>query len=626
MGAMSGSRPEERSAVEHDPRFIPFARFDDLITEKGVVFVDPAQTPQLVADQPGDVVPVLHAVEEAAAAGCWAAGFVSYEAATAFDESLPTRSAVHGDPCGELPLAWFGLFNEARPIATLQPEAQKASAYTGTPWQPGWKPADYSRNVDAVRERIAAGDTYQCNLTVRLHATVDGELIGLYRDLVLAQRGAYNAYIDTGRFVVASASPELFFNWSGDRLTTRPMKGTVARGRWPAEDAAQATKLRLSAKDRAENVMIVDLLRNDLGKVAAWGSVEVPALFELERYETLWQLTSTVTARPREGTTLVEVFRALFPSGSVTGAPKRSTMAMIAQLEESRRGVYCGAIGIVAPPGAAFRARFNVAIRTAVIDRMSGAAVYGTGGGITWDSTAEAEHAELMTKAAILRAAPDDFALVETMGFRPGEGLRNRELHLARLAGSACYFGFQFDPSRIRTSLQEALRKVREPCRVRLEVSRSGVASVQLGPLPSPSSRPVLLAVDLEPVDSSDVFLFHKTTRRSTYEERADRHREADDVVLVNERDELTEATIANLAIRLDGRWWTPPVESGCLPGIERLRLIEQGRLTERILTRDVLEAADGLALVSSLRGWRSATISRPGASSRNSAKTSTRG
>ncbi|MHB1713031.1 MAG: aminodeoxychorismate synthase component I, partial [Acidimicrobiales bacterium] len=558
---MSGSYPEERSPLEDPAELVPFARFDDLITGHGVVFADPAPELQiLVADQPGDVVPVLRAVEEATAGGCWAAGFVSYEAATALDGNLATRGAAPGEPLGELPLAWFGLFEAPRTVATLSPGAEAAWAYSGTPWQPGWDVAGYGRTIDAIRARIAAGDSYQCNFTVRLHARVHGELLGLYRDLAMAQHGAYNAYLDTGRFVVACASPELFFEWSRDRLTTRPMKGTAARGRWPAEDAAQAETLACSAKDRAENVMIVDLLRNDLGKVATWGSVHVPALFELERYETLWQLTSTVTARPRPGTTLVELFRALFPCGSVTGAPKRSTMAIIAELEGSRRGVYCGAIGIVAPPGAAFRARFNVAIRTAVVDRTTGDAVYGTGGGITWDSTADAEHEELMTKTAILRPHFEEFALVETMGFRPGEGVRNLERHLARMADSASHFGFLFELGRIRRTLRAALRNVRVPCRVRLEVDRSGSASVQLGPLPPSSPRPVLLAVDLDPVDSTDVLLFHKTTRRSIYEARASRHPEADDVVLVNERNELTETTIANLAVQLGRKWWTPPI------------------------------------------------------------------
>ena len=322
---------------------------------------------------------MLRAVEEAAASGRWAAGFVAYEAAAGLDPTLVTRTLAPGEPFGELPLAWFCLFDGPRSVEGLEPGAETEGSYTVAPWQPDWDGVGYGRKLDRVRERLGEGDTYQCNLTVRLRSRADGDLLGVYRDLALAQRGAHNAYVDTGRFVVASASPELFFDWTGDRLTTRPMKGTAPRGRWPAEDAAHAEALAVSVKERAENLMIVDLLRNDLGKLAAVGSVEVPTLFELERYETLWQLTSTVTARPRPGTALTDVFRALFPSGSVTGAPKRSTMTLITEVEESRRGVYCGAVGIVAPPGAPFRARFNVAIRTVVVDRATGDGVYGTG-------------------------------------------------------------------------------------------------------------------------------------------------------------------------------------------------------------------------------------------------------
>ncbi|MGD1053416.1 MAG: aminodeoxychorismate synthase component I [Candidatus Dormibacteria bacterium] len=552
---------------------------------------------------------MLHAVQEATKGGRWAAGFVAYEAAGGLDPTFLTRPPVPGEAFGELPLAWFCLFDGPRPVADLQSGSGTEGAHTVGPWEPDWDSAGYGRKLDRIRERLAAGDTYQCNLTVRLRSRADGDLLGLYRDLALAQRGAHSAYVDTGRFVIASASPELFFDWTGDRLTTRPMKGTAPRGRWPAEDATHAEGLAASAKERAENLMIVDLLRNDLGRLAEVGSVEVPSLFEVERYETLWQLTSTVTARARPGTALADVFRALFPSGSVTGAPKRSTMALIAEVEESRRGVYCGAVGMVAPPGARFRARFSVAIRTVVVDRATEDAVYGTGGGITWDSTASAEHAELLTKAAILHRPREECSLLETMEHRPGTGVRNLERHLGRLIASAGYFGFALDEARVRSALRDALAGAGAPARVRLLVSPSGVPGVELTPLPPRRRGPVVLALDDQAVDTSEVWLFHKTTRRSTYETRIARHPEADDVLLVNERGEVTESTIANLAVLLDGRWWTPPIAAGCLPGVERGRLLESGRLAERIVTLDEVRVAKGLALVSSLRGWRAATI-----------------
>jgi len=607
LGSVAASG-DTRPGLLGRPGTVSFARFDDLRSGRGLEFA--SSTPlTLVAASPEEVVPLLRAVEDATAAGSWAVGFVSYEAAAGLGSALTTRSAAPCEPGAELPLAWFGLFPAPRSAGALEAWPGTELGYSAALWQPDWDVAGYGRKVGAVHGRIGAGDTYQCNLTVRLRSRVEGDLRRLYRDLALAQRGAHNAYLDTGRFVIASASPELFFEWDQSQLTTRPMKGTIARGRWPGEDARQAERLARSSKDRAENVMIVDLLRNDLGKLAEWGSVEVPALCELERFETLWQLTSTVTARARPGVTLVDVFEALFPCGSVTGAPKRRTMDLIAELEDSRRGVYCGAVGIVAPPGAEFRARFNVAIRTVVVDRLTGSAVYGTGGGITWGSTAEAEHAELLAKSAILGVPYEDFELVETMGCWPGKGLRNLELHLDRLAESADYFGFLFDSARARASLDEELTEGSEPLRIRLALSRSGSFTVTSAPMPPMHRLPVVLAIDLEPVNSSNVWLYHKTTRRTVYEARAARHPGSDDVVLTNERGEVTETTIANLAVRLDGRWWTPPVGSGCLPGVERHRLIEDGTLTERTLSCRDLHAADSVALVSSLRGWRPAAL-----------------
>jgi para-aminobenzoate synthetase/4-amino-4-deoxychorismate lyase len=584
------------------------ARFDDL-TPGGLAteFGGPERT--LVADHPADVAPLLEAIEEATADGWWAVGFLAYEAATGLDPTLTTHQARADEQFRDLPLAWFGLFADPRSVEPLQHRSLADRGYQISTWRPDVGEADYRGKVDAVRHLIQEGETYQCNLSLPMRSQVDGDLFELYRDLALAQRGAYNAYLDTGRFVVASASPELFFEWTGDRLTARPMKGTAPRGRWPAEDAAKARELVSSTKERAENAMIVDLLRNDLGKVAESGSVEVRDLFTRERFETLWQLTSTVTARARPETRLVDVLRALFPCGSVTGAPKARTMALIAELEQSRRGVYCGAVGVVAPPGMSFRARFSVAIRTVVVDRLTGDAVYGTGGGITWDSVPRAEHDELVAKSAILNFVPEDFQLLETMAFQPGAGIRNCGYHMERLTASAEYFGFQLNLDQVSSELCDALRGVRRASRVRLLVDRRGVVTVEIAPMPLPALGKIRLAVDLDPVRTSDIWLYHKTTRRTGYQTRAARHREVDDVIMVNERGEVTESTVANLAVRLDGRWYTPPLESGCLPGVGRRLILDSGRLQERVIGLDDLTRAQEIALVSSLRGWRAAVF-----------------
>jgi para-aminobenzoate synthetase/4-amino-4-deoxychorismate lyase len=580
-----------------------WARFDDLPAGTALEFRDPLRV--LTAAEPAEVAPVLAEVERATADGCWAFGYVAYEAAAGLDP----RRAVAPRPAGEaLPLVTFGLCDRPAAVPPVVPPPGAGRDYTVGPWARGWTEQQYRDDVARVREYIAAGDTYQLNLTVRLRAAVTGDLRQLYADLAWGQRGPYAAYLDLGRHVVASASPELFFRWTADELLTRPMKGTARRGRTSAEDAERLRELLGSDKERAENLMIVDLLRNDLGQVAEIGSVDVPALFTPERYETVWQLTSDVSARPRAGTGLVDVFRALFPSGSVTGAPKHRTMELIRELEGEPRGVYCGAVGVVAPPGQAYRAQFNVAIRTVTVDRSTGTAVFGTGGGITWGSDPAAEHAELLAKAAILAEPYQEFDLLETMAYVPGEGLRHLDRHLDRMAGSAAYFGFPFDATSAGARLSAAVDGV-GAARVRLLLHRDGSLDVAVGPPPPPATGPVRLVVDPEPVDGESLWLRHKTTRRAVYSTRAERHPDADDVVLVDRHGRVTETTIANLAVRLDGRWWTPPLAAGCLPGVERGRLVELGQLTERDLTPADLRRADGLAVVSSLRGWRPAVL-----------------
>ncbi len=584
----------------------PLVRFDDLTTGTAVALL--GFRGELVAERPAEVRPLLAEVERTTTAGAWAAGFVSYEAATGVNRDLSTLERRASRPLGELPLAWFALFDASREIAPLA-AADGPRHYEVSSWVPDTDDATYASRLEAVRAAIRAGETYQCNLTTRLRARAAGDLSELYTDLALAQGGAYCASLDTGRFAVLSASPELFFEWEGNRITARPMKGTAPRGRFPAEDEALARGLVESEKERAENLMIVDLLRNDLGRIAEWGSVEVPSLFSVEKYQTVWQLTSTISATLLPGTGLADVFAALFPCGSVTGAPKRRTMQLIAELEDSPRGVYCGAAGVVAPPGGTFRARFSVPIRTVAVDRLTGDAVYGTGSGITWDSEPAAERAELAVKSRILERPPEELSLIETMAFVPGTGMRNLGLHLARLSYSACRLGFLFDEKAVVDALDEATATLVEPRRLRLTLERSGKVDVEGAPMPPPTRGAVGLAVDAEPVTSSDPLLFYKTTRRTPYEERLARHPEADDVVLVNERGQPTETAIASLLVHLHGRWWTPPVEVGCLPGVERQRLLEDGLVAERALSLEDLRRAERLAVVSSLRGWRAAVL-----------------
>ncbi|MEI4272560.1 aminodeoxychorismate synthase component I [Klenkia sp. LSe6-5] len=568
------------------------ARFDDLVA--GTAWLFRAPTRVVVARTAAEVRPALREVEAAVAGGAWAHGVLSYEAAPGLDPSLAVRGPEDGDP----PLVWFGLSDGPTAAPALV-----GGTSTG-PWLLDRTDAEHARAVEQVRALIAAGETYQVNLTDRLRAPC-ADPAALYADLVLAQRCAYGALVDTGTHTVASASPELFLEWSGRRVRTRPMKGTAARGRTTAEDDAVVAQLRSSPKERAENLMIVDLLRNDLGRVAEVGSVEVTELFTAERYPTVWQLVSEVRATLRPEVGLVELLAATFPCGSVTGAPKAAAMQAIADLEASPRGVYCGAVGWLAPPGEPVSGRFSVAIRTAVV--AGGQAVYGAGGGITWSSDAAAERRELRAKAAVLTAPTGEFELLETLGHTADAGFTHLPEHLARLADSADYLGHACDLAVVVTALEQAVAG-RAASRVRLTLDRAGRVAVTVADLPG-TTGPVRLAVDTVPVDSASPWLQHKTTRRDVYTAAAARHPHADDVVLVNERGEVTETSIATLCVRLDGTWWTPPTSSGCLPGTARARLVAEGVLAERVLAVADLHAAEELAVVSSLRGWRPAVL-----------------
>jgi para-aminobenzoate synthetase/4-amino-4-deoxychorismate lyase len=469
----------------------------------------------------------------------------------------------------------------------------------------------YDEAIARIHEHIAAGDTYQVNFTLALRAAVDGDPRGLYRDLAFAQRGAYAAYLDAGRYRVLSASPELFFRIDGERILSRPMKGTAPRGRWLAEDDAIRARLEGSVKDRAENAMIVDLLRNDLGRVARNGSVTWGDTCTVERYETVWQLTSSVAADLRPGASLTDVFRALFPCGSVTGAPKASTMGIIADLETGGRGVYCGTVGYLAPPTAPGpRARFNVAIRTVVLDTDSTAARYGVGGGITWDSRAAAEYEETVAKAKVLTARRPPIRLLETLAHIPGEGYRRLDEHLERVRASARYWGSAIDEGAIRDTLErEAARFPTKAARVRLVIDPRGHIDAGAAPI-GETPGPVRLAIDRShPVDPADPMLFHKTTARDRYERAAGRFPDADDVVLVNSAGRVTETTRANLAIWVDGRWVTPPIEDGLLPGCERAALLADGTLQEAPVTLASFEHAAEIAFLNSVRGWKPAVL-----------------
>ncbi|MCW3094623.1 MAG: aminodeoxychorismate synthase, component [Chthonomonadaceae bacterium] len=539
-----------------------------------------------------EVLPALQAVQAAVSdQGLYAAGFVSYEAAPAFDPAMQVRIA------SPLPLVWFGLFT-----APTSPDIDPSSdPFAPGLWEASLSETQFTQDIAQIRAAIAAGECYQVNHTLRLRAPFTGDDFAWYRRLQAAQQADYSAYLDLGRYRILSVSPELFFYRAGDRILTRPMKGTLPRGRWEEEDTQRAQELVDSEKERAENIMIVDLLRNDLGRIACTGSVQVEKLFAVERYPTVLQMTSTVAADLPPATTLTDLFIALFPCGSVTGAPKISAMHQIAMLETAPRQVYCGAIGYLVPNGPTV---FNVAIRTVLLDTETGVAEYGVGSGITWDSTPQGEYAENRLKAQVLEQIWPRFDLLETLRLEQGVyTLLSR--HVDRLCASARYFGIPLQESAVQSVLLTHAQALDTcPWRIRLLVTPRGEIRTETFPLNALPPEGLRAALALSPVSRRDRFLFHKTTHRIAYTTRRAERPDLDETLLWNEEGELTEFTTGNLVVERDGHLWTPPLDCGLLPGTLRAELLAKGEISERVLHPSDLEAATAVWLINSVRGW----------------------
>ena len=547
----------------------------------------------LEARDKGSVSSMLREADSALANGHHVAGFLAYEAAAAF--GLATRPP---DPHGP-PLLWLGVFDAPR-------EASWPVAASGPPpdvtWLPDLDAATHAARLALLHERIAAGETSQVNFTFALRAPLAEEPAALFARLVAAQRPRHAAYLDLGRFAIVSASPELFFERAAGVLRARPMQGTAERGATPERDLAAAAALSSSEKERALNLMIVDMLRNDLGRVAELGSVETASLFEVERYPTLLQMTSSLEARSQAP--LSALLDALFPCASVTGAPKKRTMEIIAASEVGPRGVYTGAIGWAGPEG---RSKWNVAIRTVVCDRDRGTSSFGTGSGVVADSRAASEYEECLLKARILGEPP--FALLETFAHLPGEGFRRLDGHLARLVGSARHFGFPLEMRRIEEALRRTARTLTAGARIRLALHADGRVEVEATALPPAPTRTPSVGLAARPVDPRSPWLYHKTTRRDVYDEAAASRPDCDDVLLWNDHGELTESTIASVVVEIGGQRLTPPVACGLLPGVERAVALAEGRAREGVVRIRDLVPGQRLWLLSSLRGSREARL-----------------
>ena len=459
----------------------------------------------VVAFQPEQVLPALERVEELARnTGCYAAGFICYEAAAGCDPALESH------PSGPLPLLAFGLFAQLSPCPSL-PETN--AEYTISPWYSQQSEQQYHRAFHTVKECIARGETYQVNYTIRLQADFDGDPWAFFRALLAAQEARYGGFLQLGVHFICSASPELFFTRRDKIISCQPMKGTAARGLTQQADIIQANELQASVKNRAENIMIVDMVRNDLGRIAELGSVQVTELFTLEKYRTLWQLTSKIMAKSNSG--IADIFQALFPSASITGAPKVRTSAIIAQLEDSPRGIYTGTIGFITPTG---DAQFNVAIRTAHINCRHKRCEYGVGGGITWSSDEAEEYQECWTKARALTTPQRRFELLETILWKPATQFFLLLEHLHRLADSAQYFDFPFHYRQAENLLlQRAAAFPAQRQRIRLLLSADGSMKLENYPICPSCLRYRRLALARNPVDQQEVMLYHKSTWRTPY-------------------------------------------------------------------------------------------------------------
>ncbi len=574
----------------------PYVRLEtDVVDDKNqrsLLFERPVRELRLETD--GHPKIFLDQIDAALSDGYWVAGYFTYEMGYLLEPRL--KPLIHKkQPTG--PLAWLGVFEA--PVDTVDDgESPREYAVSDLRLSTSWD--EYASSFARIKQHIGDGETYQVNYTMKARFDLAGSPEALYNHLRERQRVSYSAYICDGERSVISLSPELFLRREGQDLVTRPMKGTVRRGSSDREDADLARWLAADPKNQAENVMIVDMVRNDLGRIAPPGGVHVPRLFEVEKYQSLYQMTSTVEARMQEGTTWYDIMRAIYPCASITGAPKIRTMELIAGLEKEPRGVYTGAIGYFAPDGTAC---LNIAIRTLVVDG-EGRGEMGIGSGVIYDSDPASEFDECLLKAQFLSRPRPQFELLETMLLEDGK-LYLLERHLARLESSSARFGYACDPAQVRSELDGLTRlHSRGSYRVRLLLSKDGSLSLSADTL-EPAVPEYRVKISSIRVNSADELLLHKTTHRPLYssERESALDQGYDEVVFVNQRDEVTEGSISNVFVESKGVMVTPPVSSGVLPGTLREELISVDRCREGVVTVADLGSADRIYIGNSVRG-----------------------
>ena len=576
----------------------PFVLIDDNLGDHHLLFERPKTV--VTCEEPSDWAEVMERVSHGVRSGLHAAGFLSYELGYALEPVLVPLMPKNR----QMPLLWFGLFEAPQRLdASELGEWLGTGSYGLTNLRTSIDEERYGHDFHRVLSYIAAGDIYQANYTLRYLFDFEGDPRALYAELRRRQRVAHGGYIRTGNLDMLSLSPELFFHKDGERIVGKPMKGTAPRAPTLAGDRMVAAELAVDEKSRAENLMIVDLIRNDFARLAETGSVKVPELFAVETYRTLHQMTSTVEARLRPGTSIIDLVQALFPCGSITGAPKIRAMEIIRELETGSRDIYTGSLAHFAPDGSA---HLNVAIRTIVI--RNGKGVMGIGSGLVADSDLGSEWKECLLKGDFLTRRQEPFLLFETMRWEPGEGYVLLAEHLDRLRQSAEYFLYPYPAAQIERVLAELESGFSSgPQRVRLTLSEDGEVGATHAALPAAGNAvPWRFVLSAHRTAAGDPYLFHKTTRRAFYDAefaRATANGRADEVVFLNSRDELTEGSRTNLFLEIGGRLLTPPLSSGLLPGTLRRALIEDGKAEERLLRREDIDRAERIFLGNSVRG-----------------------
>jgi para-aminobenzoate synthetase / 4-amino-4-deoxychorismate lyase len=550
---------------------------------------------ELTAHNPDEIQPLFQALRKAGKDGKHVAGYFNYETGFALEKGLR-----QGPRTGQGPLAWFGIFNEYHELngdAIPSCLPSPAGAWL-SPIQPVLDQSAYARAFAAVKDYILAGDIYQANLTFRAFAQYAGDPLALYAAIRSNAAAGYGGIVWTGREWTLSFSPELFFALKNGRVTTKPMKGTARRLADPAADAAAAAELKADPKQRAENLMIVDLLRNDLSRVCEAGSVDVADLFRIESYPTVHQMTSVVTADLSPGQDALSLIEAIFPCGSITGAPKIRAMEIIDELEDSPRGVYCGSIGRIDADG---EAAFNVAIRTFRLNEQTKQASLGLGSGVVADSRMSDEWLECLDKGEFARMSGYGFDLIETMRFEPAMGILRLELHLERMRESARALGFEFDHHAARNQLHAVTFHLEKPSKIRMLQALNGATSVEVRDAPDAINGPIKVALIPLPVSKDDFRLRHKMSDRAFYDNARRMAEGCDEVVFVGADGYLTEGSIHSLFVERDGIYLTPPLSRGLLPSVLRRELLGTGKAVEADLRSDDL--TEGFFLGNSLRG-----------------------